>query len=377
MAIVDLRRLGIRWQQLDFLLIGAGIVLTMLGVVLITSATWRYFEPPSLLSNTWFMKQSALALVGLVALFGAAAVHPRVLRSLAYPIYGVALASLVVVLFVGRGGAAYGAERWVEVAGLPLQPAEPAKIGLIIALARVFANNRPGPRLFLLSAGLVLLPAALIYLQPSLGTSASLAAIWFGMLLLSGAPARYVLGGLAAAVVAAPLVWFGMKDYMRERVLIFLDPRADALGQGYNILQAQISVGSGGMWGKGLFEGTQTQLRYLRVSHSDFIFSVLGEELGFIGAMALFALLILLLARTLRAYEVADDRFASLVCAGVASMIAFQAVANLGANIGLIPVTGVPLPFVSYGGSALVSQFVALGLVQATLLRRRLYRFEI
>jgi rod shape determining protein RodA len=341
------------------------------------SATWRYFEPPSLLSNTWFLKQSLWAGVGLLVLLGAAAVHPRVLRSLAYPIYGVAIASLVVVLLAGRAGAAYGAERWVEVGGLPLQPAEAAKIALIIALARAFANNPPGPRLLLLTGGLALLPAALIYLQPSLGTSASLVAIWFGVLLLSGAPLRYALGVLGAAIVAAPLVWLGMKDYMRERVLIFLDPRADALGQGYNILQAQISVGSGGMWGKGLFEGTQTQLRYLRVSHSDFIFSVLGEELGFIGAMALFALLILLLVRTLRAYEVADDRFASLVCAGVASMVAFQAIANLGANIGLIPVTGVPLPFLSYGGSALVSQFVALGLVEATLLRRRLYRFEI
>lgn len=377
MTVGELRRLGIRWQQADFLLIATAVVLTGLGIVLITSATWRFFEPASLLSNTWFLKQSALAVAGLLTLLGVAAIHPRVLRSFAYPIYGVAIACLGVVLLAGRAGATYGAERWVEVAGLPLQPAEPAKIALIIALARVFANHPPGPRLLLVSGALTLIPAALIYLQPSLGTSASLVAIWFGVLVLSGAPRRYVLGVLGAAVVAAPLVWLGMKDYMRERVVIFLDPRADALGQGYNILQAQISVGSGGMWGKGLFEGTQTQLRYLRVSHSDFIFSVLGEELGFIGAMALFALLILLLVRTLRAYETADDRFASLVCAGVASMIAFQATANLGANIGLIPVTGVPLPFVSYGGSALVSQFVAVGLVQATLLRRRLYRFEI
>jgi rod shape determining protein RodA len=164
---------------------------------------------------------------------------------------------------------------------------------------------------------------------------------------------------------------------MRQRVLIFLNPQADPLDQGYNILQAQISIGSGGMWGKGLFEGTQTQLRYLRVSHSDFIFSVLGEELGFIGAVVLFALMMILLFRILRAFEESNERFGAMLCAGVGSMTAFQAVANLGANVGLTPVVGIPLPLVSYGGSALVTQSAALGLVQATLVRRRMYHFQV
>jgi rod shape determining protein RodA len=173
-----------------------------------------------------------------------------------------------------------------------------------------------------------------------------------------------------------PLSWFVMKDFQRERVLIFLNPRADALGQGYNILQAQMSIGSGGMWGKGLFEGTQTQLRFLRVSHSDFIFSVLGEELGFVGAMLLFALFIVLIFRMLRASDIAEDRFSGILCAGMMAMIAFPAVANLSANIGLTPVVGIPLPFVSYGGSALITQLVGIGLVQATFVRRRRFRFE-
>ena len=203
-----------------------------------------------------------------------------------------------------------------------------------------------------------------------------LTATWFGMAFLAGTPRRYLLALGVLASIATPIIWFSLKDYMRQRVLIFLNPQADPLDQGYNILQAQISIGSGGMWGKGLLEGTQTQLRYLRVSHSDFIFSVLGEELGFIGAMVLFALFLFLLFRILHAHDIANDRFSGLLCAGIGSMIAFQAVANLGANIGLTPVVGIPLPFVSYGGSALVTQLAALGLVQATLLRRRRYRFE-
>jgi rod shape determining protein RodA len=196
------------------------------------------------------------------------------------------------------------------------------------------------------------------------------------MLLMANTPKKYLAGIVAAVVATLPLAWTLMKEYQRERVLIFLNPHADALGQGYNILQAQMSIGSGGMWGKGLFEGTQTQLRFLRVSHSDFIFSVLGEELGFVGAMLLFALFIVLIFRMLRASDIAEDRFSGILCAGMMAMIAFPAVANLSANIGLTPVVGIPLPFVSYGGSALITQLVGIGLVQATFVRRRRFRFE-
>lgn len=371
------RRGGVRWKQADPFLLLSAIALTAFGVVLVTSATWQYSDRPSLATNPWFIKQSVFAGVGVIALLLGTVTHPRVLRAFASLIYVASMVALAAVLVVGHGSAEYGAQRWVEVAGFPLQPSEPAKVALVIVLARVFSSNGPRLRLFLVSAALTLVPVVLIYAQPDLGTALSMGAIWFGMLLLSGLPTRYMLGVAGLALVAAPIAWMGLQDYMRERVLIFLDPRADALGQGYNILQAQISIGSGGMWGKGLFEGSQTQLRYLRVSHSDFIFSVLGEELGFLGAMVMFALFLFLLVRILRAYENADEPFSSLLCAGVVSMIAFQAVANLGANMGLTPVTGVPLPLVSYGGTALVSQLGALGLVQATLVRRKLYRFEV
>jgi rod shape determining protein RodA len=307
---------------------------------------------------------------------GCAALNPRVLYALAYPIYGASLLGLGAVLLAGHGSADYGAQRWIEVAGVPIQPSEATKVAMVIVLARLFADSTPRFKRLALSVALLAAPVALIYLQPDLGTALVLTATWFGMAFLAGTPRRYLFGLAALASIATPLIWLTMKDYMRQRVLIFLNPQADPLDPGYNILQAQISIGSGGMWGKGLLEGTQTQLRYLRVSHSDFIFSVLGEELGFIGAMVLFALFLFLLFRILHAHDIANDRFSGLLCAGVGSMIAFQAAANLGANIGLTPVVGIPLPFVSYGGSALVTQLAALGLVQATLLRRRRYRFE-
>ncbi len=364
---------GVRLRQADPFLLLATVGLTALGVVLVGSSTRQYYDPPTLIGNSWFIKEILFVVVGSVALLCCAWLKPGVLRTLAYPIYGVSLLSLVAVLILGHN--LHGATRWIEIAGIPLQPSEPAKLALVLALARALSGE-VRVKAVLKSAGLLAAPVLFIYLQPDLGTAVSLVAIWFGMMLLSNTPARYLSVITVLGLIAVPLSWFVMKDYMRERVLIFLNPKADSLGQGYNILQAQMSIGSGGMWGKGLFEGTQTQLRFLRVSHSDFIFSVLGEELGFIGAMALFALFLVLLLRVLRAHDVADERFSSLVCAGVMAMIAFQAIANLSANVGLTPVVGIPLPFVSYGGSALITQLAGIGLVQATLVRRRLYRFE-
>ncbi|MPZ13461.1 MAG: rod shape-determining protein RodA [Chloroflexi bacterium] len=368
---------GVRWRRGDPLLLLSTAGLTMLGLVLVTSATWQYIEPPTLLGNTWFLKQLLFSIVGVVAMVVAACIHPRTIRAFAYPIYGGAVVALVAVLLLGHGSEEYGAQRWLEVAGLPLQPSEPAKLALAVALARLLSTNAPSLRLLGISALMAAVPMALVYLQPGLGNATSLGVIWFGMILLAGFPMRYAVSIVGTVVAAAPIAWFGLQDYMRDRVLIFLNPAADPQGQGYNILQALISIGSGGMWGKGLFEGTQTQLRFLRVSHSDFIFSVLGEELGFVGAMALFAAFVVLLFRVLRAYELTDDRFSSLVCAGVVSMLGFQVVVNVGANLGLMPITGIPLPFVSHGGSALITDLAAMGLVQSPLLRRRLYRFEL
>jgi rod shape determining protein RodA len=286
---------------------------------------------------------------------------------------------LVTVAMMGKGSAEYGAyaQRWIEVGGIQLQPSEPAKLALVLVLARILATGRPGLGRVLLSAGAAGLPVMLVYLQPDLGTALSMLSIWFGMVVLAGTAKRYVVGIALLGAGSMPVLWMSIQEYMRQRVLTFLNPEAQALGEGYNFLQAKISIGSGGMWGTGLFEGTQTQLRYLRLSHSDFIFSVLGEELGFVGAVAALLIFLFLLFRILRAYDTSEGRFASLICGGVASMVAFQVLANVGGNVGVSPVVGIPLPFISHGGSALVTQFAAVGLVQAGLAHRRPYRFEV
>jgi rod shape determining protein RodA len=225
----------------------------------------------------------------------------------------------------------------------------------------------------------VLAPVVLIFLEPDLGTAIAYVVIWFGMLAAAGARPIYLGAFALGGLLAAPFGWFMLRDYMRQRILTFFaivaDPESDIFGEGYNILQARISIGSGGLTGRGFYQGTQNQLEFLRIKHSDFIFSVLAEELGFIGSMVLFSLFILLLFRIVRAAERARDPFGRLVAFGVGCMLFFQAVVNLGANLTVLPVTGIPLPLVSYGGSALLTNFVALGLIQSILVRRLKYRF--
>jgi rod shape determining protein RodA len=199
------------------------------------------------------------------------------------------------------------------------------------------------------------------------------------MLVAAGTRPLYLGSLLAGGLLLLPVVWLMLREYMRQRILTFFavmaDPESDIFGEGYNILQARISIGSGGLTGRGFFQGTQNQFEYLRIKHSDFIFSVLAEELGFIGGIALFALFVLLLFRVVRAAERARDPFGRLVAFGVGCMLFFQAVANLGANLTLLPVTGIPLPLVSFGGSSLLTNLVALGLIQSILIRRLKYRY--
>src|SRR5436190_9326435 len=220
-----MRLAGPRWRQADPILLVAGLALTGLGILLITSATWQYFDDPTLIANTWFIKQVFFAVVGVVAMVLCAWMNPRLVYVLAYPIYALSLLGLVAVLFLGHGSADYGAQRWIEVAGIPLQPSEATKVAMVVVLARVFGNEEPTLKSLALSLALLIAPVALIYLQPDLGTALVLGATWFGMLFLAGTRKRYLgLIGIVVAV-AAPIVWLGLKDYMRQRVLIFLNPQ--------------------------------------------------------------------------------------------------------------------------------------------------------
>ncbi|HLI25856.1 MAG TPA: rod shape-determining protein RodA [Chloroflexota bacterium] len=366
-----------RWRRLDFWLLLAAVMLVGYGLLLVHSATHLTDPGGPGRPSAAAMRQGLLALAGLGGLLVLALVDYRWYYRLAYPAYLASLALLALTPLLGHGEE-YGVRRWLGYGPLALQPSEPAKLCLVLALARFFADGgegAPSLRRVLASLPLVAAPVVLVYWQPDLGTALVLVAIWGGVLLVAGTRAWHLVGLAAAGLAALPLVWLSLRDYMRQRVLIFLQPESDPFGEGYNILQAKISIGAGGLFGRGLTNGTQTQLRYLRVSHSDFIFAVLAEELGLVGVLVLFTLVLVLLFRVLRAAELARDPFGRLAATGVAAMIGFQAVVNIGANLTLLPVTGIPLPFISLGGSALLTNLAALGVVQSVVVHRLRFRF--
>src|SRR5713226_5143126 len=229
------------------------------------------------------------------------------------------------------------------------------------------------------SLAIVVVPMGLVFMEPDLGTSLAFLMIWVTMVLVAGIRWRHAWLLVAGGLAASPLAWLGMKDYMRERLITFIGTLIDvehaAFDQGYNVLQARISIGSGGLFGRGYLEGTQSQLGFLPITQSDFIFSAAAEELGFIGVGVLFCLFVILLFRVTRAADMSRDDFGRLLTFGVAAMILFAAVANLGANLTLLPVTGIPLPFISYGRTSLLTNLAALGIVQSVLLYRLKYRY--
>jgi rod shape determining protein RodA len=286
-------------------------------------------------------------------------------------VYGANLALLALTDLTGR--TALGAQRWLAVGPLSLQPSELSKLALIVTLAWSLSRRSSPPSRWaelvpylLHTAPLVLL----VFLQPDLGTALSFLAILLGMLWAAGVPRGQLAGLVAAGLVASPLAWPLLKPYQRTRLLAFLDPGADPLGAGYNLIQSKIAIGSGGVWGKGLFAGTQNTLQFLPMQHTDFVFAVIGEELGFVGAVGVLLLFCLWLWRVLQVASSARDSFGSYLCVGVASMVAFHVLVNVGMTVGLAPATGIPLPFVSYGGTALVAQLAGVGLVLSVAARR-------
>jgi rod shape determining protein RodA len=373
-----------RWQQFDLVIVACVLGLVIAGVAMIHSATCGSPCSGLLPPSSYATRQGLSATAGFGLLVLISVIDYRFYRVYALHLYSFALALLAIVLIIGRGGADedYGAKRWIYLGVFDLQASEVAKLAVLIALARVLGDKPPGPlsfRRLMASLAVVLVPAALVFAEPDLGTSLSFLTIWTTMVLVAGLRWRHKLLLVGCAAAAAPVMWLAMRDYMRERLLTFVGTLVDlehaAFDEGYNILQAQISIGSGGLFGRGYLEGTQSQLGFLRITQSDFIFSVAAEELGFIGASVLFCLFILLLFRVTRAADMSRDEFGRLLAFGVGAMILFQAVANLGANLTLLPVTGIPLPFISYGRTSLLTNLAALGIVQSVLLYRLKYRY--
>jgi len=364
-------------QHFDLLLLGATVLLVLYGIIMIYSATYLSGESGQSLWDSFFGRQIIFALAGIGLMFLVARIDYRYVEMLHRPLYILAILSLLLVFVVGRGS--FGAQRWLDFKIFTFQPSELAKPIVIITLAKYLADRGPEVKRFpylLLSLIIVAIPMLLIYRQPALGTALIFAIVWLAMVLMAGARLRHLTILALLGVLSTPLIWFFLEDYMRERVMIFLNPQQDPLGAGYNIRQALIAVGSGGWIGQGFGSGSQSQLHFLRVRPTDFIFSVLAEELGFLGVLILLTLLGIVLFRILRAAEFARDDFGKLFACGVAVLIVFQSFVNIGMNIGLMPAAGIGLPFMSYGGSGLLTLLLAEGVVQSIVMRHRKLEFQ-
>jgi len=310
--------------------------------------------------------------IGLVVFLVMTVFDYRWLKTVTWPLYVVNIGLLVMTLAIGSGVG--GSARWVEVGPFTFQFSELAKILMIIVLA-TYLGNREG-RLDSLGAilGACLLmapPVALVMMQPDLGTSLVLISILAGMLFMSGASLRWLLIGALGVIAAVPIAWtYVLRDYQKDRILSFLNPAADTQGGGWQVLQSQMTVGSGGLLGTGLTNGAQARGGFLPVQESDFVFAVLAQELGFLGTLVVFLLFVALLWRILVCAWRSRDPFGTLFGAGLASAILFQVFVNVGMVIGITPVTGIPLPFISHGGASLVSLAIGLGVIQSINLRQ-------
>lgn len=364
------------WRNFDFIMLATVLILIGFGIVMIQSATLGFGGTRFGLGD-FALHQAVYAMVGLVLLFVLASVDYSLFESFTIPIYLINIALLVAVFFIGRG--AFGSTRWIDLGFFPLQPSELAKIFTILTLSKFLADRKKdirGLHHFIFSIVLVLIPMGLVYSQPDLGTALVIAVAWVGLILTVRTRRVYLIGLLAVTAPAMIGAWrFVLKGYMRDRLLIFLHPEQDPLGQGYNIIQAKISIGSGGWFGQGFGHGMQSQLHFLRVQHTDFIFSVTAEEFGFLGIIALFALLMVLLWRIVRVAGLAGDAYGQLIAVGVGSMLFFQIFVNIGMNLQLMPVTGIPLPFISYGGSSLITVLMGLGILQSVVMRHKKIAF--
>jgi rod shape determining protein RodA len=357
-------------RQLDWVLVVVVSGLSAIGVLLVWSAT-----QPSLLTagqdpRAYMKKQLLWVVIGLILMFAVSFADSRRLRSWTPAVYGATLLALLAVL-TPLGSDINGARAWINLpGGFQVEPSEFAKVALILAMATVFSRARgatPGLRSVLLALAAAAPLMALVAIEPALGVALVLVAVTAIMIVLSGTKLR-IVAALTAVVAAAAALAGGthlLKSYQLTRFTSFLHPSADLAGAGYNAAQAKIAVGSGGMFGTGLFHGQIVAGNYVPSQQTDFIFTVAGEELGFVGTVTIVVLLFIVIVRAIRIAARADDLFGMLIASGVAIWFAFQSFVNIGMTIGIMPVTGLPLPFVSYGGSAVFADMIAIGMLQS------------
>jgi rod shape determining protein RodA len=367
----------VKAARLDWVLMSASAALLAIGALLVWSATSARDDLTGADPSSYFKRQLVNIAIGVVLAVMVTATDHRWVRILAPLVYVASVVGLVLVLVMGS--TINGSRSWIQLGGMSVQPAEFAKLAVVIGMALLVAERTEGSLRasqvgsldvvgMLAIAGI---PAALILLQPDLGTMLVLSATVFGVLAVSGAARRWLVGLFVAGVAAATLAvqLHVLKAYQIDRFMAFTNPDLDPRGAGYNTTQARIAIGNGGFFGQGLFGGSQTKSGFVPEQHTDFIFTVAGEELGLVGSAVLIALLGVVLWRALRIAMRADDLFGRVAAAGIACWFGFQAFQNIGMCLGIMPVTGVPLPLVSYGGSSMFASLMALGLLQNIHLR--------
>jgi len=361
------------WRHLDLTLLVCTLSLAAIGILMVYSSTRSKQETAGLDPAFYLKRQAVYVALGLVCMAITTLVDYRRIRDFMPILYGGAVLTLLLVISP-IGTSRRGTQAWFQLGAFQFQPSEVSKVVLIVALAAVLAGARghldtPGLLIALAVAGV---PMALIYVQPDLGTNMVFAAVVIAVLLVAGARPRHIaVLSLLGITAVALVVQLGMlQDYQRDRLTAFLDPQTDSQRSSYNLRQSQIAIAAGGLGGRGLFQGTQTNLSFVPEQHTDFIFTAVGEELGLVGGVALLGFFGVMMWRIWRAAVLARDQFGRLVCVGVLAMLVFQIFENVGMTMGITPITGIPLPFMSYGGSAMIACFVAVGLALNVHMRR-------
>lgn len=353
------------FKNFDWVLLGAVVLLLGFGFAIIFSTTF------SITGGSEVLQQILFAVIGMIGLFALAKIDYRIFRSFSGILYLLTLGLLLATYFIGS--TRLGAQRWIDLGFFQFQPSELAKIFMIIVMAKFFADhveqmNRP--RTILKSILYIGIPIGLVALQPDLGTALTFGVIWVSMISVSNIKKIY-LGGMAGlGLIFLPVVYeFLLKDYQRQRILTFLNPAADPMGSGWNVNQAMIAIGSGQFWGRGLGHGPQSQLNYVPFKHTDFVFAALAEEMGFVGAFSVIMLFGAIMYRALRIAQLARDHFGMYLATGIFATLFFHIFINIGMNLGIMPVTGIPLPLLSSGGTSVVVTLFSIGILESIFIR--------
>lgn len=368
-----MKKNGFFSDKIDMTLLISSLLAAVLGILAINSAAWTLDA-----HIRYILVQSAALILGAGAMTGVIFFSYKYFEKLRYLIFAAGVGLLILVLAVGK--LSHGTQGWLVLGPITVQPSEIAKICFILTLSLHISKKYDSINKPKTLAGLVLHLLCYVFpvmLQPDFGTATVFVVIFAFELFFAGLNRKYIIGVCALGAIVSPIIWFLLEEYQKNRIISLFFPEKDPTGSGYHVLQSKLAIGSGMIWGRGYLEGPQTQYGYLPEKQTDFVFSVIGEEFGLIGAIFIAALLLLIVYRCFdNAKSCSHDTFGEMICIGVGSMMFFHVLENIGMCLGLLPITGIPLPFISYGGSNLVTCFIAVGLVQNVRMRRRATKFD-